>query len=49
MLKGIEFGLQMLGMNQGSNRGEISTKICGCRVRFDESTLKGIEFGLQIM
>jgi len=39
----------MVGMNQGSNRVERSNKICGCRFKFDESMLKGIEFGLQMV
>jgi len=32
----------MLGMSLGSNEVKISNKICGCRFRFDESMLIGI-------
>jgi len=35
-----------LEMNQGSDEVEISNKICGCRFRFDQSMLTGIEFEL---
>jgi len=32
----------MLGMNQGSNKVRISSKICRSRFRFDESMLMGL-------
>jgi hypothetical protein len=36
-----------MGLNQASNEVKINDKTCGCRFRFDESMLMGIEFGLK--
>jgi hypothetical protein len=36
-------------MNKGSNGVQISNAICDCGLKFDESKLTGIKFGLKMV